>query len=707
MTVPPGHSAFFNTPRTSSEKGPDGWTTVRFATSKPLPTYLLAFGVGPFDVVDAGTAGRNKTKIRIIVPKGKSSEAAWAVEATGPILELLEAYFDMPYPYEKLDQIAVPQVGFAMEHPGLVTYGRGILLSAPEDDTVSRRRRFASVCAHELAHMWFGDLVTMEWWDDLWLNESFATWMAAKIVDQWQPQWEWRVQQAGARGGALRADSLGSARQIRQPIISSDDVLNAFDGITYAKGRAVLWMFESWIGEQALRNGVRSYVRKHAHGNATAVDFLTELGKASNDKMTEAFLTFIEQNGVPRLDVELSCPKDGRPQLRLNQSRYVPAGAAGGAGGAQTWRIPICVRFGRGDESGRQCMLLTEPSSVMTLETKQCPDWVLPNADAAGYYHVAYDTDMLDRLFEGGGRRLTKAEQVGVAQDMRAMVASGDLAEGEALARVPVLMAMNNRHVVASASGVAAAVEEMVPEELTPAYRRFVRETFGPEARRLGWKPEKGEDEETVLLRPGLLGLVAVEGEEPELVAEARALAGRWLEDRSAIDPALVGQVLEVAARNGDEALWTKLLEQVRARPDEKVRRQLFNAMGSFVDPEIIKKNLALVAYGEFELFETVPLFFGALAEPPGREMLFGFIREGYDQLLERVPETYQAQLIYGVSAFCDEPHIDSVEAFFGPRVGDLEGGPRTLEQVLERMRVCVARREAQRASVTAFLDGW
>jgi alanyl aminopeptidase len=196
-----------------------------------MPVYLVAVAVGPFDVIDLGPAGRKAVPSRLAVPKGRGGETAWARESTAPILKLLEDYFDRPYPYEKLDQVASPGVGFAMEHPGLVTYGMGLMVQ--REESAASRRDWASVCAHELAHQWFGDLVTMAWWDDTWLNESFASWMGEKTTESFRPDWGIATERAAARSSALEGDSLATARRIRQPIESKDDIHNAFDGITY------------------------------------------------------------------------------------------------------------------------------------------------------------------------------------------------------------------------------------------------------------------------------------------------------------------------------------------------------------------------------------------------------------------------------------------------------------------------------------------
>ncbi|HZI02699.1 MAG TPA: M1 family metallopeptidase, partial [Archangium sp.] len=327
LRVPGGQRAFANAPVESEQTGPDGWKTVRFRTTPPLPSEVVAFAVGPFETVDAAPAGQKGTPVRIVVPKGRTAEAAYAAQATPPLLGLLEDYFGIPYPYEKLDVLAIPRpVLFgAMENPGLVTFQMPLLLARPEHDTLSRQRRFALVQAHELAHQWFGNLVTLAWWDDTWLNESFADWLALKVTGQWQPAWNMDAERVRDRANAMTADRLVTTRRIQQPVESEGDILTAFDGaITYDKGNAVLAMFESWVGPERFRDGVRAHMRQHAHANATAADFFQALSEASGTDMTAPLSTFLHQPGVPLVTLALQCAAGAPPKLTLAQRRFLP-----------------------------------------------------------------------------------------------------------------------------------------------------------------------------------------------------------------------------------------------------------------------------------------------------------------------------------------------------------------------------------------------
>ena len=331
---------------------------VKFKESKPLPSYLVALAVGQFDIVDAGKVG--KTPLRIITPHGKAANAKYAVEAIPQLLKLLEDYFGIPYPYEKLDSIAMPISNFAMENAGLITYGETTLLAKPEEDSINRQRGCAIVTAHEMAHQWFGDLVTTAWWDDIWLNEAFATWMENKIVREWKPEWHIDVTVVNDRLFAMREDSLLATRKIRQPIESNNDIANAFDGITYQKGAAVIQMFETWIGQDKFRKGIQLYLKQHTWGNATAKDFEAAISSAAGHNIAPAFDSFLNQAGVAEISVALDCTS--KPKLELAQKRLLPIGSQGSS--QQSWMIPVCVAYESGGVMHHQCELLSDPRSA-------------------------------------------------------------------------------------------------------------------------------------------------------------------------------------------------------------------------------------------------------------------------------------------------------------------------------------------------------
>ena len=397
LHVPSQDSAISNT-SIESEKQEGKTKTVVFRQTKPLPSYLVALAVGPFEFVDGGTAGRNHVPVRIVAPKGKAAEAKYAASVTATILTRLEEYFGVPYAYDKLDNVAIPVTfGFgAMENAGMVTYSQSLILAPPETDTIRRQRQYAEVAAHELAHQWFGDLVTTAWWNDIWLNEAFATWTASKIIADWKPEWGTRVDDVRSKLGAAAEDSLISARKVRQEIVTADDINNAFDSITYQKGAAVIRMFESWMGDAAFRKGVQSYMRQYSFKNATAGDFLDSLSTASRKNVTAAFSTFLNQAGIPLVSVALHCDQ-GAPLLHLEQERFIPLGSKGSTAG--DWSTPVCIRYGDGGQSRTACTLLDKSQMDWPLsDAKSCPAWVQANADAVGYYRVLYKGTLMQSL---------------------------------------------------------------------------------------------------------------------------------------------------------------------------------------------------------------------------------------------------------------------------------------------------------------------
>ncbi|MEZ4315602.1 MAG: M1 family metallopeptidase, partial [Polyangiaceae bacterium] len=393
LTVKAADTALSNTPGVEEKAAEDGWKTVRFAETQPLPSYLVAFTVGPFELVDAGRAGKKSTPLRFAVPRGRAGEVKFSSGAAGKILTLLEDTFGVPFPYEKLDFVLVPQLASfgAMENAGLITVGSRYVLADPGDEDSLQRRTSVLFMAHETAHQWFGDLVTPAWWDDIWLNEGFATWMENHIADRFDPAFHMEMTAIASASRVKHEDGLLSARKVRQEVLTEDDVSNAFDGITYTKGGALIGMFEAWMGEAAFRKGVRVYLERFSHRNATSNDFLTALGEGAGKDVKVPFSSFLDQPGVPLVTSKLSCDASGA-KLSLSQERFLPLGSKGSAG-ASTWQIPVCVQHARGKAVARTCTLLTDREGELKLPALEvdkgspCPDWVMPNAGGKGYYH--------------------------------------------------------------------------------------------------------------------------------------------------------------------------------------------------------------------------------------------------------------------------------------------------------------------------------
>jgi cytosol alanyl aminopeptidase len=705
LHVPKNDLALSNTPIQSESNEPDGMKVVRFKQSPPLPSYLVALAVGRFDAVDAGRVG--PTPVRVIVPRGKTADAAYAALAIPQLLKLLEDYFGIPFPYEKLDSVVMPISNFAMENAGLITYGESSLLANPASETINHKRELAGLCAHEMAHQWFGDLVTTAWWNDTWLNEAFATWIERKIPGEWKPEWHLDVAVVNARLGAMSDDRLASARAIRQPIQSNDDIANAFDDITYEKGAAVIEMFEHWIGQEKFRAGVQLYLKRHAWGNATASDFEAAMSTAAGRNVAPVFNSFLDQSGVPEISMALKCGT--QPALAVTQKRSLPIGSQAKQ---QSWQIPVCVAYEADGVVHHQCNVMPDSKDEIALtEATTCPAWVLPNDGETGYYQVAAEGDLLKRVLADHGSHLSVAERVGVLGDVDSLAGTGEISAQIALALVPEFSHDPDGHVVQAAADIAGLLKgESVPANLRGKGARFIREEFGDQAIALGWTPQPSDSEDTRLLRQKLVPFVASVGEQKELIDEAEKLAREWLETRRGIAPEMLESVLRVAAEFGNRGLFNLLRTVAIQERDHHVREVLLEALGSFRNPELALASLDLLLSKDFDPRESFyPLLFGPLAYVDTRDVPFEFVKQHLNLLLNRIPrevgEDFAATLPTVGGGFCDVKRRDEVESFFHDRVKDYNGGPRALAQTLEGIDLCVAARKTLTPELTAFLS--
>jgi alanyl aminopeptidase len=705
LHVPKDDLALSNTPVLSEAREPNGMKMVRFKPSPPLPSYLVAFAVGRFDVVDAGRVG--PTPVRVIVPKGKRADAAYAAMAIPQLLKLLEDYFGTPFPYEKLDSVVMPISDFAMENAGMITYAESTLLADPATETIDHKRELAGTTAHEMAHQWFGDLVTTAWWNDTWLNEAFATWMERKIPGEWQPDWHLDVAAVNARLGAMRGDELASAREIRQPIQNNDDIANAFDDITYEKGAAVIEMFEHWIGEAKFREGVQLYLKQHAWGNATASDFEAAMSSIAGKDVAPAFNSFLDQPGVPEVSVALKCGT--QPSLAVTQKRSLPLGSQAKP---QTWQIPLCIAYEADGSVHHQCSLVSDPKDEIALAGAQtCPSWILPNDGESGYYQVAYDGDLLKKVLAERGSHLSVAERVGVLGDVDALAGDGEVSAQVALALVPEFSKDPDWHVVQAAANIAALLKgESVPADLRDKGTRFIRQEFGEKALALGWIAKPGDNEDTRLLRQKLVPFVASTGQEKELTEQVETLARQWLETRRGVAPEMLEPVLRIAAEFGNRDLFNSLRTAAIREHDHHTREVLLEALGSFRSPELARAALDLLLSKDFDPRESFyPLLFGPLSYADTRDVPFEFVKQHLDALLKRLPrevgEDYAALLPSVGGSFCDAKRRDELDSFFADRVKDYNGGPRTLAQALEGIDLCIAARKSLTPELTAFLN--
>ncbi len=491
LTVPQDVGAFANMPETSREDVANtSRRVVTFAETPPLPSYLVAFTVGPFDVLEGPTS---PVPIRVLAPRGRSALGAFGARVAGEHLDILARYFARPYPFPKLDLVAVPdfQSG-AMENPGLITFrDTALLLDEPR---ASARSRYytASIVAHELAHQWFGNLVTMAWWDDLWLNEGFATWMATRVMDSWQPALGARLEALDSSAYARHTDALPTAHAIRQRVTSTGDAMASFDATTYSKGAAVIDMIESWIGETPFREGIRAYLAGHAGGNATAADLLGALSASAGQDVAPVAESFLDQTGVPLVRASLDCTAGHPPRVSLTQSRFMFR--AGPQPDTTRWRIPVCVRFDATPQPRTQCVVLSEASATVALEgATRCPHWIDPNAGSHGYYVGATGPLNTRALMRTAGALDTGA-RLDLLSNLEALVIAGVLPITVWLEALTYLSRDPDAHLHERVANSMVTVRRWVVDaENQPGFARWVASVLRPLAQQLGWRTHPGD----------------------------------------------------------------------------------------------------------------------------------------------------------------------------------------------------------------------
>jgi alanyl aminopeptidase len=705
LTVPDDQIAAANTPVERVSRLPNGLQSVSFLPTQPLPTYLVAWAVGPLDVVVGPTIAPTQERgfpipLRGLAAKGKGGQLEFALQRTGKYVEALEDYFGIPYPYRKLDLVAVPDFAAgAMENVGLITFREWLLLIDEADATENQYRAFAYVMAHELAHQWFGNLVTMPWWDDIWLNEAFATWMGNKVVQALHPEYRSDLAALASAHRAMDLDSLTSARSIRQPIESNHDIKNAFDAITYEKGGSMLSMFERWMGIDVFRDGIRLYLRRHENGTATSGDLLAALDEASELHVTAPFLSFLTKSGVPLMAVagDEVC-EGGVRNLRLSQQRYLPIGSSGSP--KQTWEIPFCLQYDR----GISCGLLTEAEA--RFQVPGCSSWWMPNLDGAGYFRFTMSPNEWTHLRRKGFADLSDGGQMAVADSLAAAFDRGELGAEDLLPWFPMFVRSPLRQI---ATAPMESLRFMIVHGAPPALRGKVTEyassLYRGRYERLGWRTRIDDSSDTKLLREAVIRFMVMDVRDPEARARAAKMGRSYVGYRTqvkpgVVDPQLADLVLAAAVQEGGEALFDHLLHLLASSTDATTRNRIISALGHAEAPSLSERALDLALDPGLRVNEIPRLLGTQFGNPRNRERAWEWLTDHFDALAARFGSTQVGGTPWYASSFCSKAAADEVTRFFEPRVSELDGGPRNLANAVEAISLCAAKTRVQQPGV-------
>jgi len=452
--------AVANAPVVSETEEPDGMKRVVFAPTQPLPSEVVAFAIGPFDVVEAGVAGEKRIPVRIITPRGRAAEAAAARSATPEILARLEEYTGVPYPWDKLDHIAVLDMPFgATENPGLITYRDRGLLAPPDRDTPEWQRSMREVMAHELAHQWFGNLVTQAWWDDVWLSEGFATWLGVKISDMELPPFERRLAITAARNRMMAADSPRT-RPVRLEMHSRKETDDVYDGIVYQKGAAVLEMLEDWVGPEPFRRSLHRYLADHRFDNAATTDLARAIRQETGVDAAPVLISFLDRPGAPVFRFSLASDK-GASKLKIEQ-------------GDHPWTAPVCFHADSGE---RRCEVVNASRAEVSLPRR--PVWMWPNAYGSAYYRSVLTSALLEALVRNGYDQLTKPERLALAGDVQDLTSSGDLRAADVMKILQRMARDREPRVSAHATAIALELAVAVPAAVRAQYAAWLKKTMG------------------------------------------------------------------------------------------------------------------------------------------------------------------------------------------------------------------------------------
>jgi aminopeptidase N len=669
---------------------------VTFSTSPRMSTYLVALAIGDWQCLERTVDG---TPIRVCAEPDKKQYGQFALEAAAQSVHFYNQWYGIKYPFEKLDMLAIPDYEWGgMENTASIFYRDTALLMDEKTASVFAKRSHATVVAHEIAHQWFGDLVTAAWWDDIWLNEGFATWMERKPIRAWHPEWHLEDDEAATAQRIIGLDSLSAARAIHGDPRTSAEIKEMFDGITYQKGGAVLGMLESYVGPEVFRNGVNAYLKAHANGNATSADFWQAMAKVSGKPVDKIMPTFVMQPGVPLLTVSGSC-SSGKQTLELSQQRFLLSSFGTGEKQGQIWSIPVCTKAAKND--GSACYLVDKKTDVV--HANACPDWVMANRNAKGYYRVFYQhQNNLKGVAAAAEKDLTVPERIAFVEDLWAMVRAGKEPVGIFLNVARDLWPERNRLVVEIvAEHMNTIGRSLVPEQNQKEYRQLVRQQFAPLAKKVGWDAGANDNDEQKALRASLLEILGSAGD-PDAVAAAQKITQAYIKDPSAVEGTIIGPALAVAAQNGDAALYGQFMQAMGgARSTEDYYHFLF-ALTSFRQPELAQRTLGLIDQGKIRQQDYVRLFPALLAESPGREIAWDYLKAHWDSLAEKVTSFGGSGAVSALGGFCSIEKGDEIKQFFATHRAP--GAERALRQSLERISSCVEFKQLQSGNMQKFL---
>jgi aminopeptidase N len=704
LVVDAGDTAISNTNIISDKPGPvAGKHTLRFATTPKMSTYLVAFLVGDFKCSEGKSDG---VPIRACSTPDKVELTKFALESAKYVLHYYNAYFGIKYPMPKLDMVALPDFeAGAMENFGCITYRETDLLVDSKTGNIPEKKRVAVVVAHEMAHQWFGDMVTMQWWDNLWLNEGFATWMQTKPVAEWKPEWNFPQDDAQDLDQTLNLDAQKTTRTIRATANTPDEINEMFDGIAYGKAGAVIGMVEHYLGKEAFRQGVHNYLQAHLYANATAEDFWNAQTTNSHLPVDKIMSSFVTQPGVPLLTLsERQAGGDPVAQSRFFLSSTATRGFTATDGKVQQderWTVPVCLKT----SDKPICHVLKPEDSSILLPMDVGLPMLYANAGGKGYYRTSYTPKQYSAIVAKAETALTPPERIGLLGDRWALVRSGQATVGGYLDLVLALKQDPNAAVLDLAHRQLEKVDsDIATEEDRAEFAAVVRRQFGPVYAALG-SPVKGEPFDRQQLRGTLFEMLGA-AQDPAVVAQAQQLTTRVFavdnkKDKT-LDATLSDSAVLVSASNGDAALYDKLLAVSRNSGDPGEKTDALRTLGRFRDPALVKRTLDYLVSGEVRNQDTWILLVALLRDRATRDQTWDYMQKNWDKVHAQLTVSSGAEVVRATGNFCTVRQRDEVIDFFSTH--KIEAAERTLAKAVDSINDCVQLRSSQEADFQRWL---
>jgi alanyl aminopeptidase len=661
----------------------DGWQTVEFNKTKPMPTYLVALAVGELDAYDIPNLS---VPGKIYTPKGQSQRTKFAAKNTAGILQNLERYFGSAYPYQKLDFVAVPNFTFgAMENVGLVTY-RSSLLLLDDEPRLAEQSSTLNVIAHELAHMWYGNLVTMAWWDDLWLNEAFASWMASKVMMDLYPEqnFKGRLVQEGAFG----ADASPTVKPVKKVVKSQTDVMDGL-GLNYSKGESILQLIESMVGEEAFQKGIQTYMKNNAFSNAQADDLWKVLSTVADFDVPAMMKTYLEQPSYPL--VRFSANGE------ISQTRYHEKGSAVKE---QTWIVPLAISYKKNGKVSRINLFLnTAKQSAIELAEA---DWIFPNENAMGYMRWKVSAEQLAALLDDLSV-LNVREKKSLLYNTEALFSAGEIELGEMMTVMDALVDDSNSMIGAAVVSTMSDFLYLVDKENEAIFGRFIAKKLTPWFEHLGVEDKPGDSTDTTRLRGSVYGMISRYANTPKVEKVSAQLANKYLADPTSVPRNIATSALRYMARFNDQDWFTKLRDFYVANTDANIRGTISRAM-IFSDEQQISKTLDFALSDHVSPANAMTNVYAAISGLDDQTMFYVWLDKNFDALSKKIPAYHMTRMPEYFSSTCDADNIMLAEKFYAGKKENVEGMARSYDIAIYSAKQCQWLKDNNQANFNRYL---